>query len=128
MGDTALDHVSGDVYLPVYVRQGSGDLATLPIHTWEESEAPAEYWLRIPLLTLTENFTFLPYRPLNTARSRIFLPAAILRAGLSWPPRKPHVFARLARWQLRPNTICRQIFLLKLDGLSPQFLNLIFLQ
>ena len=67
MGDAALEHVSGDVYLPVYVRQGSGDLATLSIHTREESEAPAEYWLRIPLLTFTENLTFLPHQTLNTA-------------------------------------------------------------
>ena len=41
-----------------------------------------------------------PYITLFTARSRIFLPAAILRVALSWPPRKPTVFARLACWQL----------------------------
>ena len=41
-----------------------------------------------------------PYITLFTARSRIFLPAAILRVALSWPPRKPTVFVRLARWQL----------------------------
>ena len=40
-----------------------------------------------------------PYITLFTARSRIFLPAAILRVAFSWPPRKPTVFARLARWQ-----------------------------
>ena len=42
----------------------------------------------------TPNITFL------TARSRIPLRAAILRVALSWPPRQPTVFARLARWQL----------------------------
>ena len=42
-----------------------------------------------------------PYITLFTARSRIFLPAAIPRVALSWPPRKPTVFARLARWQLK---------------------------
>ena len=54
-----------------------------------------------------------PYITLFTARSRIFLPAAILRVALSWPPRKPTVFARLARWQLilgysckRRNAVC----------------------
>ena len=35
-----------------------------------------------------------------TARLRIFLPATILWVALSWPPRKPTVFTRLARWQL----------------------------
>ena len=29
-----------------------------------------------------------------------FLEWSILRVALSWPPRKPTVFARLARWQL----------------------------
>ena len=39
------------------------------------------------------------YITLIKARSIIFMPAAILRVALSWPPRKPTVFARLARWQ-----------------------------
>ena len=42
-----------------------------------------------------------PYITLFTARSRIFLPAAILRVALSWSPRKPTVFARFAGWQLK---------------------------
>ena len=37
-----------------------------------------------------------PYITLFTARSRIFLPAAILRVALSWPPCKLTVFTRLA--------------------------------
>ena len=41
-----------------------------------------------------------PYITLFTARSRIFLPAAVLWVALSWPPHKLTVFARLARWQL----------------------------
>ena len=41
-----------------------------------------------------------PYITLFTARSRIFLPAAIVRVALSWSPRKPTIFARLARCQL----------------------------
>ena len=40
-----------------------------------------------------------PYITPFTARSRVFLPAAILRIAISWPPRKPTVFARLASWQ-----------------------------
>ena len=40
------------------------------------------------------------YITLFTARSRIFLPAAILCVALSWPPPKPTVFAKFARWQL----------------------------
>ena len=43
---------------------------------------------------------FTPYITLFTAGSRIFLPAAIFCVALSWPPRKPTVCARLARWQL----------------------------
>ena len=40
------------------------------------------------------------YITLFTARSRIFLTAVMLRVALNWLPRKPTVFARLARWQL----------------------------
>ena len=36
------------------------------------------------------------YITLFTARSRIFLPSATLRVALSWPPRNPTIFARLA--------------------------------
>ena len=39
------------------------------------------------------------YITLFTTWSRIFLPAAILHVALSWPPCKPTIFARLARWQ-----------------------------
>ena len=46
-----------------------------------------------------------PYITLLTARSEIFLPAAILRVALCWLPRKPTVFARLARWQLTDNVV-----------------------
>ena len=41
-----------------------------------------------------------PYITFFTAQSRLFLPAAILCVTLRWPPHKPTVFARLARWQL----------------------------
>ena len=40
-----------------------------------------------------------PHITLFTKRSITFLPAAILRVALSLPPRKPTVFAQLARWQ-----------------------------
>ena len=36
--------------------------------------------------------------------------AAILRVALSWPPRKPTVFARLARWQqvtMKSKPVCK---------------------
>ena len=52
---------------------------------------------------------FTPYITLFTARSRIFLPAAILRVALSWPPRKPTVFVRLPRWQQRDEELQRTI-------------------
>ena len=46
-----------------------------------------------PYITLTLHFSVV------VARSRVFLPAEILRVALSWLPFKPTVFARLARWQ-----------------------------
>ena len=49
-----------------------------------------------------------PYITIFTARSRIFLPAAILHVALSWPPHKPTVFARLARWQLILGYSCKK--------------------
>ena len=56
-------------------------------------------------LYVNSNATKIPresttYITLFTARSRIFLPAAILLVALSWPPHKPTIYARLARWQL----------------------------
>ena len=56
-------------------------------------------------LYVNSNTTKIPresttYITLFTARSRTFLPAAILRVALSWPPHKPTIYARLARWQL----------------------------
>ena len=48
-----------------------------------------------------------PYITLFTARQRIFLPAAILRVALSWPPRKPTVFAQLACWQLKVSVVAK---------------------
>ena len=66
---------------------------------------------------LTLNYVHLHYTFHSTA--------ALLRAALSWPPRKPRVFARLARWQLLGHQIytkeCSRFNGLSIKRHYPQF-------